>query len=141
MKKSSLKRGVKKYSPTHWRKKCVTWAKLEARRRDGDRCQFCGVSRKQGYSIHGSHILPEGAYVSMSADPENIIALCAVHHLSGANPRMGYKEPSWHGDPLFFASWFKKKWPGRYEKLLLKARKLKVIDWEKKWKEIKQLGI
>jgi len=137
MKRSPLKR-KSKHSPTHWRKKCVTWAKLKARERDNDSCQYCGASRANGYVIHGSHILPEGAYVSMSAEPDNIIALCAVHHLAGSNPRMGKSEPSWHGDPLLFSEWFNKKWPGRYQKLFLKARELKVIDWEKKWKEIKQ---
>src|SRR3990167_7502188 len=116
---------LKKHSATYYRKKCVTWAKLEARKRDGDRCQYCGVSKVQGYAIHGSHILPEGTYVSMSADVDNIIALCAVHHLSGANPRMGSKQPSWHGDPLLFAEWFNKKYPGRIKELRAMAEEKK----------------
>ena len=99
------------------KKKCVILAKLIARKRDGDKCQYCGVSSRTN-AIHGSHILPEGAYPLMSTEPYNIIPLCAVHHLSGANPRMGNREPSWHGDPIFFAKWFEKKWPGRYQKLL-----------------------
>lgn len=139
MKKSGLKRGIKKHSPTYWRKKCVVWAKLEARKRDRDQCQYCGATREQGYSIHGSHILPEGAYVSMSAEPDNIIALCAVHHLSGVNPRMGKKEPSWHSHPLLFAEWFRLKWPGRKEQLYKKAQeslKNSPIDWKKRFEEI-----
>ena len=130
---------MKKHTQTWYRKKCVTRAKLEARKRDKDTCQYCGVTKEQGYAIHGSHILPEGRYVSMSADVDNIIALCAVHHLSGANPRMGKAEPSWHGDPLLFAEWFNKRWPGRHQKLLIRARKLKVINWESKWKSWKEL--
>ncbi len=126
-------------SPTYYRKLCVSWAKLEARKRDGDKCQFCGRTKEQGYAIHGSHILPEGAYPLMSAEPYNIIALCSIHHLSGANPRMGNKEPSWHGDPIFFADWFNKKWPGRYKKLqeMDKEKNKHIINWEKKWNDIK----
>lgn len=132
----ALRKTIKK-SATYWRKKCVTWAKLEARKRDNDTCQYCGKSKAQGYAIHGSHILPEGTYVSMSADVDNIIALCSVHHLSGANPRMGKKEPSWHGDPLLFAKWFENKWPGRHHELMVRARENKVVNWEKRWQEIK----
>ena len=129
---------LKKHSATYYRKKCGTWAKLEARKRDGDRCQYCGVTRASGAAIHGSHILPEGAYPLMSAEPYNIIALCAVHHLSGANPRMGNREPSWHGDPILFAKWFEEKWPGRYKELRVMAEeKLKhIVNWEAKWCEI-----
>src|SRR3990167_9753763 len=132
----------KKHSSTYYRKKCTTWAKLEARKRDGDRCQYCGVSRASGASIHGSHILPEGAYPLMSAEPYNIIALCAVHHFSGANPRMGSSEPSWHGDPTLFTAWFNKKWPGRIKELrdMDKEANRHVINWEQKWQEIKKIN-
>lgn len=125
---------------TNWRKKCVVWAKLEARKRDNDTCQYCGVTRKSGASIHGSHVLPEGAYPLMSAEPYNIIALCAVHHLAGANPRMGNKSPSWHGDPLYFAEWFEKKWPGRYKKLreMDREKQRHIVDWQGAWKAIKE---
>lgn len=123
-------------SPTYWRKKCVQRAKLEARKRDNDTCQYCGASKRNGAAIHASHILPEGAYPLMSDEPYNIIALCAVHHLSGANPRMGSSQPSWHGDPMFFAEWFEKKWPGRIKELrkMNEERKRHLINWEQKWK-------
>jgi len=129
---------LRTHSPTWYRKKCVEWAKLEARKRDGDRCQYCGVSKKHGAAIHGSHILPEGAYPLMSAEPENIIALCSVHHLAGANPRMGAHEPSWHGDPLLFAEWFEKKWPGRYKKLraMNEEKRKHLTNWKKTWEHI-----
>lgn len=76
----------------------------------------------------------------MSDEPYNMIVLCAVHHLSGANPRMGSKEPSWHGDPMLFAEWFEKKWPGRIKELRamdLEKRK-HLVDWERRWSEIKR---
>lgn len=128
----------KEKSATFWRKKCVTWAKLEARKRDRDRCQYCGVTKEQGYAIHGSHILPEGTYISMSADVDNIIALCAQHHLAGANPRMGNKVSSWHSDPLLFAEWFDKKYPGKKQELRKRAQTIQVINWQKRWEEIKE---
>ncbi len=131
---------MKDKSPTFYRKKCVDWAKREARNRDNDTCQYCGA-RYPNVAIHASHILPEGAYPLMSAEPYNIIALCAVHHLSGANPRMGSREPSWHGDPLLFSKWFDKKWPGRYEELRAMAEEKKnhVVNWKLRWEEIRAL--
>lgn len=129
---------LRTYSPTWYRKKCVAWAKLEARKRDGDMCQYCGVRRSDGAAIHGSHVLPEGAYPLMSAEPYNIIALCAQHHLAGANPRMGASVPSWHGDPILFAQWFEQRWPGRYKELraMNEERKSHLANWEQRWKEI-----
>ena len=135
MKRTRLRKS-KERSTTWWRNKCVVIAKLLARARDNDTCQFCGKSKGQGYVIHGSHVLPEGTYKSMSADVDNIIALCAVHHLSGANPRMGSKEPSWHGDPLYFAEWFNKKYPGRHQELRIRAQVMKIVNWEQKYKEL-----
>ena len=134
---ATKKLSTKKKSPTYWRKKCVVLAKLEARKRDGDKCQYCGRSKAQGYVIHGSHILPEGTYVSMSADSDNIIALCAAHHLSGANPRMGKSEPSWHSHPILFAEWFNKKYPGRYKELYKRAEVPQVVNWEARYREMK----
>lgn len=127
-----------KKSATWYRKKCVTQAKLEARKRDKDTCQYCGASYPN-VAIHGSHILPEGAYPLMSDEPYNIIALCAVHHLAGANPRMGSTTPSWHGDPLLFAKWFEEKWPGRYKELRdMSNEKLKhLVNWQQRWEDTK----
>ena len=136
-----MKKKLKTRSSTYYRKKCVIWAKLEARKRDNDTCQYCGRSKSQGYAIHGSHILPEGAYPLVSAEPYNIIALCSTHHLSGANPRMGNKEPSWHSHPLFFTDWFNKKWPDRYKELqdMDKEANRHIVNWEKRYEEIKSL--
>ena len=131
----------KKHSQTYYRKKCVTWAKDDAKKRDNYTCQYCGKTKIQGWQIHGSHIKPEGSYPSLSADPENIIALCATHHLAGMSRMIGNsKEPSWHGDPLYMADWFNKKYPGLKEKLNKKAiESLKhIINWEQRWNIIKK---
>src|SRR3990167_358823 len=111
-----VKKKQKKPPPTSFRKKCVLWAKIEAKTRDNWTCQYCGKSKLSGWAIHGSHILPEGAYPLMSAEPYNIIALCAICHQGGfSSYGIGRATvPSWHGDPLFFAKWFEEKWPGRY---------------------------
>ena len=127
-----------KKSATYWRKKCVAWAKIKAKERDNYTCQYCGRNRTQ-VQIHGSHILPEGTYISMSADVDNIIALCGEHHMAGTGRYSGNRTPSWHGDPLFFAKWFEKKWPGREQELRIRARKMVVVNWERRWKEIKSL--
>lgn len=138
MKKPPLRKQKKK-SPTWWRKKCVFIAKLIARHRDGDVCQYCGRTSRQ-VQIHGSHILPEGTYVSMSADPDNIIPLCAEHHIAGMSRFIGRsREPSWHGDPLHFAQWFEKKWPGREKKLRDRAKSLQIApNWGKRYQELKE---
>lgn len=128
------RRKDKKRSPTYYRKKCVTWAKTEAKKRDGYICQHCGRSKDQGWQIHGSHILPEGTYVSMSADVDNIIALCATCHTGGWR---GNKNTSWHNDPIYFAEWFNKKYPGKYSELRKRSQDIIVVNWENKWEEIK----
>ena len=132
----------KKKSPTYYRKLCVKWAKDQAKERDGYRCQYCGRTKEQGWQMHGSHILPEGAYPLMSVVPENIICLCAEHHVAGMSSYMGNsREPSWHGDPIFFANWFNNKYPNRYKELreMADEKKTHVVNWEKRWEEIRQL--
>ena len=131
----------KKKSSTYYRKKCVAWAKLEARKRDGNRCNYCGRAGTGGMSMHGSHILPEGAYPLMSDEPYNIIALCGEHHVGGSNPYMNRAFESWHSHPLKFAKWFEEKWPGRFKELreMAEEKKTHVVNWEKRWEEIKAL--
>lgn len=138
-----MKRKIK--SPTWYRKKCVGHAKTEAKIRDNYICQHCGKSKAQGWVIHGSHILPEGAYTLMSAEPYNIIALCSICHMGGYSSwGIGIaKVKSWHGDPLYFSEWFNKKWPGRYDKLreMDKEKRTHVVNWEKTYREFKLLGV
>lgn len=52
----------------------------------------------------------------------------------------GTRLKSWHGDPLYFAGWFNQRWPGRYQELMIRAREMRVINWEKRWSEIQNYG-
>lgn len=131
-------RRIRTHSPTWYRKKCVAWAKKKAKERDGYACQFCG-KKGTGMQIHGSHILPEGAYPLMSAEPYNIISLCAEHHVGGSNPYMNRAFESWHSHPLKFAAWFEGRWPGRFQELrdMNEEKKRHLVNWQKRWEEIK----
>ena len=134
-----MKRKPKKKSPTWYRKKCVAIAKEEAKKRDKYACQHCPRTKAQGYQMHGNHIKPEGVYPGLSADEDNIITLCARCHVGGA--WKNDSEPSWHEDPLYFADWFEKKYPGKKQMLNELAQSVlhQVINWEKLYKEIKSL--
>lgn len=115
----------KEKSPTYWRKKCVAWAKLEAKNRDNYVCVKCG-KKVIGMNAHGSHIYNEGTYRSMSADPDNILTMCYYDHINW-----------WHKSPLDASEWFKKKYPELAKTLKLRARILRVINWKRRWEEIK----
>ena len=98
------------------RHKCVGLAKKIVRIRSNYTCDYCGV-KKPPKSIHGSHIFSEGCYRAMSADLDNIIALCYTHHLGWSRNQ---KEPSWHNNPVEMVEWFRKKYSKRYS--ILKSR-------------------
>ena len=100
---------MKKRSPIYWRKKCLTLAKDEAKKRAGYKCEHCGRTKEQGWQMHGSHIYSEGVYKSMSADADNILCLCATCHTGGFFG--GSLKPSWHEDPIYFSNWFNEKYP------------------------------
>src|SRR3990167_4049610 len=70
-------------SSNWWRKKCVEIAKKKAKELVNYTCEHCGRTKKDGWQIHGSHIYSEGVYKSMSADVDNILALCATCHTGG----------------------------------------------------------
>src|SRR3990167_2683787 len=118
---------LKKRSSTFYRKKCVNKAKQEAKERDKFICQKCG-KKVEGQNAHGSHILPEGAYPLMSAEPNNILCFCYHCHINW-----------WHKSPLEATEWFNEKWPGRYQEQRKQAdEKLKhIVNWEQEWNEIK----
>ena len=136
-KKTKAPRKPKKKTATQYRKLCVDWAKKQAKDRDEWKCQFCGRTGT-GMQIHGSHILPEGAYPLMSAEPFNIITLCAEHHVGGINPYLNRTFESWHSHPHKFVKWFEEKWPGRYKELreMADEKKTHVVNWEARWNEI-----
>ena len=50
---------------------------------------------------------------------------------------MNNKKSSWHSNPLFFADWFNKKWPGRKQELYKMVQETEVVDWKKKYEEMK----
>lgn len=121
-----MKKKPKKKSPTYYRKLCVKWAKLQAKIRDNWTDQRTG-EKVEGANAHGSHILSEGAYPLMSAEPYNIITLSYRNHINW-----------WHKNPFEASQWFEKKWPGRYKKLMAMAEEKRkhVVNWEKRWEEI-----
>ena len=118
---------MKKKSPTWYRKKCVANAKLEAKKRDKGICQRCS-KKVEGANAHGSHILNEGSYPLMSAEPYNIILLCYYDHINW-----------WHKSPLDASKWFNEKWPGRYKELweMAEEKKKHVVNWKLKYEELK----
>ena len=90
--------------------------------------------------MQGSHIHPEGVYKSMSADPDNILCLCAKCHTGGFWKNSN--EPSWHEDTVYFVDWFEKNYPERDKEL--KERKKHTVNcdeyyWDNKLKELKQI--
>lgn len=121
------------------RKRCVTLAKWIARARDGFKCRYCGLGEPER-GTQGSHVYAEAHSKSMSADVDNIIALCAAHHMTGVwNRAVNW---NWHGTPAEATDWFREKWPDLAETLKKRNQELKVCDmafWENKLKELKEL--
>lgn len=109
---------MKKKSQTWYRKKCVTKAKDEAKKKADYKCEKCGRSRVQGYQMHGSHIYPEGIYKSMSADADNILCLCALCHMD------------WHENPIRASEWFNGKYPKLAMTLRARSQIIVTINWE-----------
>lgn len=114
-----LKTKPKKKTSSWYRKKCVERAKAAAKERDCYQCQKCG---KRPDKVDGSHVYPEGTYHSLSANVDNIKALCSYCHLYW-----------WHKNPLEARDWFAKKFPDRYRKLKKLAQTPIKIDWKKEY--------
>lgn len=113
--------------------KAVNEAKKIAKLRDGYVCRKCTRSRAQGWQIHGAHIVPVG-YGATAANPENIIALCAMCHSMG--------KTSAHDHPHEFVRWYDEKYPGEYDRLWKIAREYDAnpfpkIDWIEKREELR----
>lgn len=117
------------------RKKAVTLAKKLARMRDEFTCQYCG-RKEPNVRTHGSHIYAEGKNPNMSADVDNILCLCAVHHMAHASWNRS-NDWSWHGTPKEAIDWFKEKYPELEKELRLRSQKVYKVDWENKYKELK----
>ena len=119
-----MKKKPKKHSPTYYRKKCVSWAKLEAKKRDNFVCVRCG-KKVEGMNAHGGHIYNEGTYRSMSADVDNILTMCYYDHINW-----------WHKNPIEASAWFKEKYPELAKTLKRRTWEKPVINWEARWNEI-----
>ena len=124
------------------RKRCVALAKELAKKRDNYKCQYCGIGKPQR-QVHSHHIFHEGMYKSMSADPDNLISLCVIHHQGG----FGWKSPTgfnFHNSPRESTEWVMEHYPERYAEL--KKRSLEYIKtdyiyWTKKLEELKQYEV
>lgn len=74
--------------------------------------------------------MPESHFHSLSADIENIKALCFKCH------------EWWHLNPCESGKWFAGKFPDRFANLTRKARENKIIDrvgWEKMLVKLKKM--
>lgn len=128
----------KKKKNKDWRKLASTLAKKIARMKANYKCEYCGQGEPQRRT-HGSHIYSEGRYRNMSADVDNIMCLCAIHH----SVMPGWSTPTdfnWHAHPLESTDWFREKYPELYNTLRLRTQDtMRVVDFEKKHKELKDL--
>lgn len=92
------------------RKHCVELAKKIALLRDHHQCLRCGRTKSQGWQIHGSHILGEGAHPKMSYLPDNIKALCARCHMW------------WHSSPTESGHWFRTKHKEWFDSIIVQCK-------------------
>jgi hypothetical protein len=122
------------------RKKCVQIAKDISKKRDDYKCQYCGIGKPQR-QVHSHHIFHEGMFKSMSADPENLLTLCATHHQGGVwmKSSSGF---NFHNSPRESTEWFMEKYPERYKRLKEKSLQYAKLDmqyWITKLNELKKL--
>jgi hypothetical protein len=119
------------------KEKSLTWYVNHARKiasdlakyRDNYTCLRCSRSSEQGWKIDASHIKPKGTYRSMSADVDNIKALCSNCHRW------------WHSNPTESGIWFEKTFPKWAKKLNDRAKKnikFGIFEWRKKYEELKE---
>jgi hypothetical protein len=121
------------------RKRCVAIAKKISKHNEGNKCQYCGVPRSQRM-MHSHHLFHEGLYKAMSADPDNLITLCASHHQGGMWMRSndGF---NFHNSPRESTEWLIETYPERYKELKKRSMiivSLSLAHWEKKLEELKK---
>lgn len=107
---------------------CRRLASELALSRDHYKCKKCGRTKLSGWQIHPSHIKPKGKYKSMSADVDNIKALCAMCHMW------------WHSAPTESGIWFATNFPEWHQTLCDRARKTKLMgrhEWTNKLADLK----
>jgi hypothetical protein len=139
-----MKKPKKKLTPQQekekLRKKCVALAKKISKERDGYKCCYCGVGKPQR-QVHSHHIFHEGMFRSMSADPDNLITLCATHHQGGVwmKSHSGF---NFHNSPRESTEWLMETYPERYAELKARSQKpikADIIYWQKKHQELLKL--
>jgi hypothetical protein len=119
-----------------WRKLASTLAKKIARMKAGYKCAYCGQGEPQR-NTHGSHIYAEGKTPNMSADVDNILCLCATHHIAARQFKSS--NWNWHGSPREAQDWFQEKYPELYKTLLKRSQDtMRTVNFEKKYKELKE---
>ena len=111
-----------------YKKKAINLAKKIVREKINE-CERCG---KKGVKFDGAHILPV-RYSSVAADVDNILCLCSGCHTLSSD--------SCHRNPVSFTRWLDSYAPGRYERLLERAREtvdLTAQDWKEKYESLNQ---
>jgi hypothetical protein len=122
----------------YYRKKCVELAKRIVRHQAEYKCAYCGMGEPQRVT-HGSHIYSEGANHGMSADLDNILCLCWIHHGSSNYLKTKESELSWHKSPAEAMDWFREKYPERAEELRLRHQHPIQKDFKKHYEELKEI--
>lgn len=115
------KKGTKSWYKYH----CQKMAKLAVLKRDGYKCQYCGLDRSER-QIQASHVMSVHVHDYLQADLLNIKALCSYHHRYW-----------WHSSPIDAYQWFADKFPERLKYLNKQAKKRTPPDWEALYHEMK----
>ena len=114
------------------RKRAVAMAKEINKILAGYLCEYCHTG-KPFKRVESHHIFNEGHHISMSADPDNMICLCSLHHGNGRfvarSGTFGF-----HRTPAEAMEWFKEKHPERYQSLKERTWKSETCTIEY-WKE------
>ena len=119
------------------RSRCVIIAKQINKIQANYKCDYCGAGKPERM-VNSHHIFNEGANRSMSADLDNLICVCVVHH--GVGRFLRGDKFGFHKTPAEAMEWFKGKYPKRYEILRKRARHTQQADemfWTKKLEELK----
>jgi hypothetical protein len=116
----------------------VAKAKKISKIRDGYKCQYCGIGTPQR-QVHSHHIFHEGIYKSMSADPDNLLTLCVLHHQGGFGFRLSGDSFNFHNSPRESTEWFMENYPERYN--TLKERSKLLVSLTIEYWQNKELGL
>ena len=77
----------------------------------------------------------------MSADVDNIICLCAEHHMNG-RWNASKKDFNWHGSPAEAMDWFTLNHPDLHQRLKIRSQQKIKPDlryWQDKLKELQEM--